>query len=116
MDEPSEQMRPLLRTVSPRLTELTVGPPLHLSGSLSVFASCLPSSRGSTGDAWESHSVRHHPAAAIVSRVPLLTRGMGTSCVEVSLYARQKHSFKHIFNRKVFRVNFYTVKSAFICF
>lgn len=42
MDEPSEQMRPLLRTVSARPTQLTVGPPLHLCGSLSVFAPCLP--------------------------------------------------------------------------
>lgn len=67
MDEPSEQMRPLLRTVSPRPAQLTASPPLYLYGSLSVFAPCLPSSRGS--DAWESDSVRHHPAAAIVSRL-----------------------------------------------
>lgn len=97
MDEPSEQMRPLLRTVSTRLTQLTVRPPLHLYGSLSVFASCLPSSRGSTRDAWESDSVRHHPAAAIVSRLLLLTRGTSTSCVQVSFYSQRKLSFKHVF-------------------
>lgn len=97
MDEPSEQMRPLLRTVSTRLTQLTVRPPLHLCGSLSVFASCLPSSRGSTRDAWESDSARHHPAAAIVSRLLLLTRGTSTSCVQVSSYSQRKLSFKHVF-------------------
>lgn len=97
MDEPSEQMRPLLRTVSTRLTQLTVRPPLHLCGSLSVFASCLPSSRGSTRDAWESDSARHHPAAAIVSRLLLLTRGTSTSCVQVSSNSQRKLSFKHVF-------------------
>lgn len=117
MDEPSEQMRPLLRTVSTRLTQLTVRPPLHLQGSLSVFASCLPSSRGSTRDAWESDSVRHHPAAAIVSRLLLLTRGTRTSCVQVSFYSQRKLSFKHVFFIEMcFPARFLTVCFVFVCF
>lgn len=84
MDEPSEQMRPLLRAVSTRPTQLTVGPAFYLPGSLSVFAPCSPRQPREYGDAWESDSVRHHPDPAIVSRLLLLTRGTGTSCVHMS--------------------------------
>lgn len=85
MDEPSEQMRPLLRAVSTRPTQLTVGPVFSLPGSLSMFAPRSPRQpREYGGDAWESDSERHHPAPAIVSRLLLLTRGTGTSCVRMS--------------------------------
>lgn len=63
-----------------------------------------------------SQVVRHHPAAAIVSRLLSLTRGTAKSFARVSLYGQLKLPFNNVLSIICFPAQLLIVCAVFISF